>query len=83
MGDQGALAVGAFLIHRSPNSQLVELNLCNNEIGPEGLAGLVRGLILGATKRSSIRRLNFKFNQIGDEGASHIAARELEFLKGF
>ncbi|XP_011502625.1 PREDICTED: T-complex-associated testis-expressed protein 1 [Ceratosolen solmsi marchali] len=79
--NQGALAVSAFLIQRNTNSELMSLSLSNNKIGSEGLAGIVHGLILSDTNFMGIRRLDLKFNPIGDEGADHLAALLLRYAK--
>lgn len=72
LGDEGAHAVGAYLVL----SRVKILNVANNRIGASGMAGIALGLLKDDEREPCLRRLNLRLNPLGDEGASHLAARE-------
>ncbi|XP_044004505.1 dynein regulatory complex subunit 5 isoform X2 [Aphidius gifuensis] len=69
LGDTGAHAIGEFLrIHK----RIKELHLVNNGIGPNGLAGIVHGLLQDSS--APLKYLNLRLNPLRDEGGVHICA---------
>ncbi|KAG5306413.1 DRC5 protein, partial [Pseudoatta argentina] len=67
--DKGAYAVGEFL---SNHQKLKILHLANNNIGPNGVAGIVYGLIKASS--TALKHLDFRLNPLQTEGAHHICA---------
>ncbi|KAL7290148.1 hypothetical protein TKK_0015862 [Trichogramma kaykai] len=87
MGDGGAQAIGGFFTSRPRICHLKTLKLVDNNIGPEGIAGIVRGMLLVNEKRRgpAVRKLDLRLNPIGPEGAHHLASLllripDLEYL---
>lgn len=82
LGDEGALAVAAYLqqVHRVGAGQLRLVRLANNGVAAQGMAGLVRGLLPEGdgddVASSSVKHLDLRLNPLGDAGAEHLAARE-------
>ena len=70
LGNKGAHAIGAFL---TMHPSLKVLRLTNSEIGSEGFAGIVRGLL--DEHATPLKRLDLRLNPLGDEGAVHLSAR--------
>lgn len=71
LADTGAHAVGEFLLmHR----KLRTVHLANNNIGPNGIAGIVYGLIKASS--SALKNLDLRLNPLQSEGANHICARK-------
>lgn len=69
LADTGAHAIGEFLrIHK----RIKELHLVNNGIGPNGLAGIVHGLLQDSS--APLKYLNLRLNPLRDEGGVHICA---------
>ncbi|XP_015187416.1 PREDICTED: T-complex-associated testis-expressed protein 1-like [Polistes dominula] len=69
LGDSGAQAVAEFL---SLHGQLQVLHLANNNIGENGVSGIVYSLL--KKNETSLRHLNLRLNPLGDAGGSHICA---------
>jgi len=46
----------------------------NNSIGPEGVAGLVHGILKASS--TALKNLDLRLNPLQDEGANHICARK-------
>ncbi|KYQ55518.1 T-complex-associated testis-expressed protein 1 [Trachymyrmex zeteki] len=67
--DNGAHAVGEFL---SMHRKLKILHLANNNIGPNGVAGIVHGLIKASS--TTLKHLDLRLNPLQNEGANHICA---------
>ncbi|KYN01070.1 T-complex-associated testis-expressed protein 1 [Cyphomyrmex costatus] len=67
--DNGAHAVGEFL---SMHRKLSSLYLTNNNIGPNGVAGIVHGLIKASS--TALKHLDLRLNPLQNEGANHICA---------
>ncbi|XP_011064074.1 PREDICTED: T-complex-associated testis-expressed protein 1 [Acromyrmex echinatior] len=67
--DNGAYAVGEFL---SSHQKLKILHLANNNIGPNGVAGIVYGLIKASS--TALKHLDFRLNPLQIEGTHHICA---------
>ncbi|XP_014612019.1 PREDICTED: T-complex-associated testis-expressed protein 1-like [Polistes canadensis] len=70
LSDSGAQAVAEFL---SLHGQLQVLHLANNNIGAEGVSGIVYAL-LRKNGTISLRHLDLRLNPLGDAGGSHICA---------
>ncbi|KYM79451.1 T-complex-associated testis-expressed protein 1 [Atta colombica] len=67
--DNGAHAVSQFLsMHRNVKI----LHLANNNIGPDGVAGIVYGLIKASS--TALKHLDLRLNPLESEGANHICA---------
>nr|XP_012140977.1 PREDICTED: T-complex-associated testis-expressed protein 1 [Megachile rotundata] len=70
LADKGAHAVGEFLrMHKG----LKVLHLANNDIGPDGVAGIMYGL-LKREDASMLNDLNLKLNPLLDDGVVHICS---------
>jgi len=69
--DNGAHAVGEFL---SMHRKLRTLHLANNNIGPNGVAGIVYGLMKASS--TALKNLDLRLNPLQNEGANHICARK-------
>ncbi|CAL7938947.1 unnamed protein product [Xylocopa violacea] len=69
LGDKGAHAVGEFV---SLHKNVKILHLANNDIGPQGIAGVIYGLL--KKEHQILKRLNLKLNPILDVGANHVWA---------
>ncbi|XP_028050983.2 dynein regulatory complex subunit 5 [Monomorium pharaonis] len=67
--DIGAHAVGEFL---SMHQGLSTLHLTNNNIGPDGVAGIVYGLM--KAKSINLKNLDLRLNPLQNEGLNHICA---------
>lgn len=67
--DKGALAVGEFL---SLHKKLKALSVANNDIGPNGVSGIIYGLL--KRQYSILRVLDLKLNPLLNTGASHVCA---------
>jgi hypothetical protein len=78
LADIGAHAIGAFL---SINQHLRTLRLVNNNVGPSGMAGIIRGILIA--KSSALRDLDVRLNPVLDEGANYVCAREYEYLSSY
>ncbi|XP_033215739.1 dynein regulatory complex subunit 5-like isoform X2 [Belonocnema kinseyi] len=69
LGNRGAQAVGCFLtIHRRLNV----LHLANNKIGPEGIAGIIHGLLQDHSV--PLKHLNLRLNPLQEAGGVHVCA---------
>ncbi|XP_011862979.1 PREDICTED: T-complex-associated testis-expressed protein 1-like [Vollenhovia emeryi] len=67
--DTGAHAVGEFL---SMHRRLRTLHLANNNIGPDGVAGIVHGLMKASS--TALKNLDLRLNPLENEGTNHICA---------
>ncbi|XP_011701504.1 PREDICTED: T-complex-associated testis-expressed protein 1-like isoform X2 [Wasmannia auropunctata] len=67
--DNGAHAVGAFL---SMHRKLRILHLANNNIGPNGVSGIVHGLMKASS--TALKNLDLRLNPLENEGTNHICA---------
>lgn len=67
--DTGAHAVGEFL---SMHQKLRTLHLTNNNIGPNGVAGIVHGLM--KANSTALKNLDLRLNPLQNEGMNHICA---------
>nr|XP_034188153.1 dynein regulatory complex subunit 5-like [Osmia lignaria] len=69
LGDKGAYAIGEFLrVHKN----LKIIHLANNDIGPEGVSGIMNGLL--KREDSILKHLNLKLNPLLDDGVVHVCA---------
>lgn len=68
LADKGAKAVGEYLSHRN----LKILHLANNDIGPEGVAGIIYGLL--KAEHTTLQHLNLRLNPLLDNGMFHVCA---------
>jgi Ran GTPase-activating protein (RanGAP) involved in mRNA processing and transport len=66
-GDSGGRCLGSML---RTNETLLELYLCENQLGDEGMTFLVEGL----AENTTLRKLDLRSNGIGVEGALSIAS---------
>lgn len=69
--DTGAHAVGEFL---SMHQKLKTLHLANNNIGPNGVAGIVYGLIKASS--TALKNLDLRLNPLQTKGINYICARK-------
>ncbi|XP_053985830.1 dynein regulatory complex subunit 5 isoform X1 [Hylaeus volcanicus] len=69
LSDKGAHAVGEFL---SMHKGLKVLHLANNDIGPDGVAGVVYGLL--KADGSVLKHLDLRLNPLLDSGMVHVCA---------
>ncbi|XP_076180898.1 dynein regulatory complex subunit 5 isoform X2 [Ptiloglossa arizonensis] len=69
LADKGAHAVGEFL---SLHKRLKVLHLVNNDIGPDGVAGVIYGLL--KSEGSILKHLNLRLNPLLDSGVDHVCA---------
>ncbi|KAM0732060.1 Dynein regulatory complex subunit 5 [Formica fusca] len=67
--DTGAHAVGEFL---SMHRKLRTLHLTNNNIGPNGMAGIVHGILKASS--TALKNLNLRLNPLQDQGGDHVCA---------
>ncbi|CAD1474237.1 unnamed protein product, partial [Heterotrigona itama] len=77
LADKGAQAVGEFLCQKKKKN-IKTLHLANNEIGAEGVAGIVYALL--KTEDATLQHLNLKLNPLLDDGAFHMCAFALAFV---
>nr|XP_033195790.1 dynein regulatory complex subunit 5-like isoform X1 [Bombus vancouverensis nearcticus] len=68
LADKGAKAVGEYLSHKN----LKILHLANNDIGPEGVAGIIYGLL--KAEHTTLQHLNLRLNPLLDNGMFHVCA---------
>ncbi|KAJ8665018.1 hypothetical protein QAD02_006680 [Eretmocerus hayati] len=78
LGDEGCLAVAAYLAQGGSAS---ELRLDGNGIGHEGVAGIVHGLLAArpAEYPNRLTNLCLRLNNLGDTGANHLSALLLRY----